>query len=156
MSMKLLIADDCDVLRENIRSFVSRQADIEVVGEASDGESAVKLAGSLLPDVVLMDIGMPGLNGIDAARTILKNNTSMRITILSAHSDRRFTMAALKAGVSGYVLKTSVVDDLVPALHAAMANELFLSPEIADIVPGDCVKQPSDGDEAGSKASEAL
>ena len=134
MSIRLLIVDDHDVMRENIRSFVSRQPDIEVVGEAEDGETAIELARKLTPDIVLMDINMPILNGIEAAGNIIRNNTSVRITILSAYSNRHFVMAGFKAGVSGYVLKTSIVEDLIPALHAVMANELFLSPQIMDVV----------------------
>lgn len=134
MSMKLLIVDDHDIMRENIISFVSRQPDIEVIGEAKDGETAVELARKLSPDVVLMDISMPKLNGIEAADNILRNNDATRIIILSAHSDKHFVVAGLKAGVSGYVPKTSIVEGLIPALHAVMANELFLNPQITDVV----------------------
>ena len=128
--MRLLIADNHDFMRENIISFVSRQPDIEVIGEAKDGETAVELARKLSPDIILMDINMPKLNGIEAAGNITRNNTSVRITILSAYSNRHFVIAGFKAGVSGYVLKTSIVNDLIPALCAVIANKLFLSPDI--------------------------
>jgi DNA-binding NarL/FixJ family response regulator len=137
MSIRLLIADDYDAMRENIRSFVDRQPDIEVVGEAKDGETAVELAGKLSPDIVLMDISMPRLSGIEAAGSILRNNAAARIAILSAYSNKHFVVAGLKAGVLGYVLKTSIVHDLIPALRAVMANEIFLSPQITDVVIGD-------------------
>ena len=130
--------DDCDAMRESLKYLLGEHPDIEVIGEAKDGEVAVELAKEMTPDVVLMDISMPKLNGIEAARHILKDNVAARVTILSAYSNRGFVMAGLKAGVSGYVLKTSVVDDLIPALRAAMANKLFLSSEIADLVSGKC------------------
>lgn len=151
MTIKLLIADDNAAMRKNIKSFVSAQPDIEVVGEAKDGETAVELAKNLSPDVVLMDISMPKLSGIEAAGNILRNNTAVRIIILSAHSDKHFVVAGLKAGVLGYVLKTSIFDDLIPALRAVMANELFLSPQITDVVIGDYTKQPPKADDSVSE-----
>lgn len=130
MAVRLLIADDYAALRQNIKLLVSRQHDIEVVGEAGDGESAAELAAKLSPDVVLMDVSMPKLSGIEAARKILKNNASARIIIMSTHSEKHFVEAALEAGILGYVLKTSIADDLVPALRSVMAGESFLSPKI--------------------------
>lgn len=135
-NMRLLIVDDCDAMRENLKYLLEKHPDMEVIGEAADGETAVELAREITPDVILMDISIPKLNGIEAARHILKDNAAARVTILSAYSNRSFVMAGLEAGISGYVLKTSVVDDLIPALHAAMANKLFLSSEIADLVSG--------------------
>ena len=150
MSIRLLIADDYDAMREKIKSFVGKQPDIEVVGEAKDGEAAVELAKKLSPDVVLMDISMPKLSGIEAAGNILKNNAAARIIILSTHSDKHFVEAGLKAGVLGYVLKTSIFDDLIPALRAVMANELFLSPQITDVEIGDYTKHPPEADDSVS------
>ena len=151
MAIRLLIADDNAAMRKNIRSYVSMQPDIEIVGEAKDGESAVKLAQNLSPDVVLMDISMPKLSGIEAAGNILSYNPAVRIIILSGHSDKHFVVAGLKAGVSGYVLKTSIVDDLIPALRAVMANVLFLSPQITDVVIEDYTKQPPKSDDSASE-----
>ena len=150
MSIKLLIVDDYDAMRNDIKSFVSKQPDIEVVGEAKDGETGVELAKKLSPDVVLMDISMPKLSGIEAAGNILRNNAAARIIILSMHSDKHFVEAGLKAGVLGYVLKTSIFDDLIPALRAVMANELFLSPKITDVEIGDYTKQPPKADDSVS------
>ena len=148
MGIRLLIVDDNDLMRENIISFVGKQPDIEVIGEAKDGETAVELARKLSPDVILMDISMPKLNGIEATGNILRNNAAARVIILSAHSDKHFVVAGFKAGVSGYVLKTSIVEDLIPALHAVMANELFLSPQITDVEIGDYTKQPPKADDS--------
>jgi DNA-binding NarL/FixJ family response regulator len=146
MSIRVLIADDCDAMRENLKCLVREHTDIEVIGEAADGETAVALAKGLSPDVVLMDINMPKLNGIEAAAHILRDNAATRVTVLSAHSNRSFVTAGLKAGISGYVLKTSILDDVVPALRAAMANELFLSSEVAALVPGKRARHPSKAD----------
>lgn len=151
MSIKLLIVDDYDAMRNDIKSFVSKQPDIEVVGEAKDGETGVELARKLLPDIVLMDISMPKLSGIEAAKNILGNNASARIIILSTRSDKYFVEAGLKAGVLGYVLKTSIFDDLLPALRAVMANEFFLSPKITDVEIGDYTKQPPKADDSVSE-----
>ena len=147
MSIRLLIADDFDALRENIKSFVSKQPDIEVVGEAKDGETAVELAKKLSPDVILMDISMPKLSGIEASENILSNNAAARIIIFSTRSDKRFVVAGLKVGVAGYVLKSSIFDDLLPAIRAVMANEFFLSPQIKDVEIGDYTKQPPKTDD---------
>jgi len=133
LNIRILIVDDHDVMRENIKSLISKQPNIEVIGEAKDGETAVVLARKLSPDVVLMDINMPKLSGIEAASDILRNNVAARIIILSAHSDKYFVMAGFKVGVSGYVLKTSILEDLIPALRSVMANERYLSPHITDI-----------------------
>lgn len=151
MSIKLLIVDDYDAMRNDIKSFVSKQPDIEVVGEAKDGETGVELARKLSPDVVLMDISMPKLSGIEAAGNILRDNPAARIIILSTYSDKRFVEAGLKAGVLGYVLKTSIFDDLIPALRAVMANEFFLSPQITDVEIGDYTKQPPKADDSVSE-----
>lgn len=150
MSIRLLIADDHDAIRENIKSFVSKQTDIEVVGEAKDGETAVELAKKLSPDVVLLDISMPKLSGIEAAGNIISNNAAARIIILSTHSHKHFVEAGLKAGASGYVLKTSIFDDLIPAVRSVMANEFFLSPKITDVEIGDYTKQPPKVDDSVS------
>jgi len=150
MSIRLLIADDFDALREKMKSFVNRQPDIEVVGEAKDGKTAIELAKKLSPDVVLMDINMPGLSGIEAAGNILSNDATARIILLSTRSDKSFVVAGLKAGVAGYVLKSSIFDDLIPALRAVMENEFFLSPQIKDVEIGDYTKQPPKADDEAS------
>jgi DNA-binding NarL/FixJ family response regulator len=148
MSIRLLIVDDNDTIREHIKSFISAEHDIEVVGEAQDGETAVLMARKLSPDVVLMDINMPKLSGIEAAAEILKNNALTKVMIISAHSNKGFVAAALKSGVSGYVLKTSINEDLIPAIHAVMANKHFLSPKITDIAFADYIEQPPKTDDS--------
>ncbi len=152
MGIRLLIVDDNDAIRDNIKSLVSKQPNIEVIGEAKDGETAVVLAKKLSPDVVLMDINMPKLSGIKAAGDILRNNVAARIIILSGHSDKHYVMAGLKAGVSGYVLKTSIFDDLIPALRTVMANEYFLSPQITDKVIREYIEQLPEADNSVSES----
>lgn len=133
MHIRIVIADDHDAMRDNIKSFLSKRPEFDVIGEAKDGKAAVEMAEKLLPDIMLMDLNMPRLNGIEATRKILKNNPQIRIVILSAVVDNVFVATGLRAGISGYVLKSLIVDDLVPALHAAKANERFLSSQIADV-----------------------
>lgn len=142
MSIRLLIVDDNDLIRGHIKSFLSAEPDIEVVGEAKDGETAVLFARKLSPDVVIMDISMPKLSGIEGTAEILRDNALIKVIILSAYSEKHFVVTALKTGVSGYVLKTSIDKDLIPALRAVMANKLFLSPQIKDVVIEDYTKPP--------------
>jgi DNA-binding NarL/FixJ family response regulator len=152
MNIELLIVDDNDPVREHIKSFISTEPDIEVVGEAKNGESAVQLAQKLSPDVVITDISMPKLSGIEAAAEILRNNAHTRVIILSANSDKHFVEAAFKRGVLGYVLKTSVDDDLIPALRAVMKNKHFLSSKITGIEIKDYIRQPPKSDDSVSES----
>ncbi len=147
MSIRILIADDHAAIREQLRSVLGKQTDLEVVAEAEDGQSAVKLAKELVPNVILMDLSMSKMNGIEAARNILSENASIRIIILSIHSQKRFVAAALEAGVSGYVPKSSLSDDLIRAIRAVMSNEFFLSPTITGVVIADYIKRPPKPDE---------
>ena len=147
MHIRVMIADDHDAVRENIKSFLSKSPEIDAVGEATDGENATELAMKLSPDIVLMDINMPRLNGLEATRNILKSHPETRIVILSANAGTDFVAAGLKAGISGYVLKSSISGELIPALHAVMKNELFLSSQITDVSIQDRTsKQPKVND----------
>jgi len=138
--MKILIADDHGIVREGLRALIEKQPDMEVVGEAEDGQMAVELAEELLPDVVVMDITMPNLNGIEATRQIVEEMPGVKVIALSIHSDRHFVVDMLKAGVSGYVLKTCLTDDFIRAIRTVMtADEIYLSPRIAGIVVDDYI-----------------
>jgi len=134
MKIRILLADDHKIMREGLKALIDKQTDMEVADEAQDGAAAVKLARKLLPQIIIMDIGMPEMNGIDATRQILSENKDVKIIALSMHSDRRFVMEMLKAGASGYLLKDSAFEELVGAVHTVMAGQPYLSPRITDIV----------------------
>jgi len=134
MSIRILLADDHQIVREGLRALVNAQEKMTVVGEASNGRQAVELVDSLRPDVVVMDVGMPDLNGIEATRRILSTQPKCRIVGLSMHSDRRFLSEMLKAGATAYLLKDSAFEELASAIRAVMAGQVYLSPRIADAV----------------------
>jgi len=133
--IRTLIADDHAVVREGIIAMLSFHADIEVVGEASDGLEAVRLADELLPDVIIMDISMPGLGGFEATREIKKKHKDdIKILVLSQYDDSEYVSRFLEAGVAGYILKKAVGNDLISALRAVAAGGSYLYPTIASRV----------------------
>jgi DNA-binding NarL/FixJ family response regulator len=129
--IRVLIADDHAILREGVRALLAGTPDIDVVGEAADGRAAVEACRALDPDVVLMDIAMPGLGGIEAALEIRKEGLRARVLVLSQYEDREYVRRLLKAGVAGYVLKKSAGSDLANAIRAAHRGGLVLDPEVA-------------------------
>ncbi|MEK6742192.1 MAG: response regulator transcription factor [Nitrospirota bacterium] len=134
MSIRILLVDDHQMLREGFRSLISEQSNLTVIAEAEDGRSAVQLAAKLSPDVVVMDISMPGMNGIEAARQILIANPVVKILALSMHLDRRMVLEMFKAGASGYLHKECAFDEVVRAVQVVASNVVYLSPKIADIL----------------------
>ena len=130
-NIRVLIADDHAILREGIKALLKLSEDIEVVGEAADGREAIQEARRLSPDVILMDVAMPGLGGLEATLEIRKENPSIKILVLSQYSDREYVARFLKAGVSGYVLKKAAGADLAQSIRAASKGGLVLDPEIA-------------------------
>jgi DNA-binding NarL/FixJ family response regulator len=139
--IRVLIADDHDVVRAGIRHLLSQQPDIEVVEETSDGRSAVMLAERLEPSVVIMDIAMPSLNGIDAAAQIVRRDPGIGVIILSMHEEEDYLMRALASGVRGYLLKESVQPDLVRAVRSVASGKAFFSPAIAQMLAEDYSRQ---------------
>jgi DNA-binding NarL/FixJ family response regulator len=131
MAVRILLADDHGVVRKGVRFLLERQPGMEVVGEAADGREAVRLAETVNPDVVIMDIAMPLLNGIDATAQMVKRDPKIGVIILSMHSDEDYLLSALNAGAKGYLLKDSAEVDLVRAIQAVMRGTPFFSPEIA-------------------------
>jgi DNA-binding NarL/FixJ family response regulator len=125
-SLRLLLADDHAMMRDGLRSILTEEG-FEVVGEASDGREAVKLGQSLGADIAVLDISMPLLNGIDAAREILKNSPKTKIIILTMHTDDRYILASLRAGIAGFVLKSKAASNLVQAIRAVCNGEVYLS-----------------------------
>jgi len=144
MTTRVLLADDHRILRQGLRSLLSAQEDFEIIGEADDGRSAVEMAERLAPHVIVMDIGMPDLNGIDATRQIIARMPSVRVIALSAYADRRLIAEVLKAGASGYLLKESAFEELAEAIRTAAARKVYLSPKIAAELVEDYVRMSKD------------
>jgi two-component system response regulator NreC len=142
MSYRIVLADDHRLMREGLKTLIAGESDLEVVGEAEDGRTAVSLALDLEPDLVIMDVAMPGLNGIEATRQILKQVPKVRIIALSMHSDRRFVGEMLKVGASGYLLKDGAFDELVRAIRAVLGGQTYLNPRVASIVIEHHVRRP--------------
>lgn len=141
MKVSILIADDHDIVRAGLKALLERQEDIEIVGDASDGRQAAALAEQLSPSIVVLDIAMPQLNGIDAAAQILRRTPDIKIIILSMYGDEEFLVRALAAGVKGYLLKDDVQADLLRAVRAVAAGRSFFSPAIAQTLAEDYVRQ---------------
>ncbi len=139
MTIGVLLVDDHKVVRQGLRHLIEKEEDMDVLAEAPDGRSAVKLAGEVSPDVVIMDLAMPELNGTEAARQILARDPGVKILALSMHSDRRYVTRTLKAGVSGYLVKECAFEELARAIRAVVAGQVYLSPSIANIAVEDYV-----------------
>jgi len=139
--VRIVLADDHTVMRNGLRLLLERQPNLKVVGEAADGRQAVALSESANPDVVIMDIGMPNLNGIEAARQIVTHNPRTAIAILSMHSDESYVIRALKAGARAYLLKDSAEADLLAAIRALSEGKSFFSPAISRILVEDYMRQ---------------
>ena len=132
--VRVLIADDHAIVREGIRMILAARNDIEVVGEAADGRETIAQASKLAPDVILMDIAMPGLGGLEATLEIVKTNPQSKILVLTQYDDSEYIYRFLKAGATGYVLKKAVGSDLVAAIRAVAQGKSFVDPAIADKV----------------------
>ena len=141
MSIKVLLADDHKILREGLISLLKKQHDIELIGEAEDGREAVRKTLELKPDIVIMDIGMPELNGIEATRQIKAALPDVKVIALSIHSDKRFVAGMLKAGALGYLLKDSAFNELVKAINTVNDNKTYIGSGITDIIIEDYLHQ---------------
>ena len=139
--IRVLLADDHKLIRSGLRLLVEQQPDFAVVGEANDGREAVALAKSLKPDAVVMDIGMPSLNGIEAALQITQAHPETAIVMLSMHSDESYVLRALKSGAKGYLLKDSAESDLIRAIHAVADGKSFFSPAVSKVLLDDYVRK---------------
>lgn len=134
MSIKVLVADDHQLFRKGLTELIARKMGMEVIGEAEDGHSIVRMVGKLSPTVVVMDISMPGLNGIEATRQITKMYPQTKILALSMHVDDHYVTEMLRAGASGYLLKDSAPDELTRAILTVSRDQTYLSPEVAGAV----------------------
>ncbi|RMF00250.1 MAG: DNA-binding response regulator [Chloroflexi bacterium] len=139
--IKILIADDHAILRAGIRALLQLHPDFEVVGEAGDGQEALVQTQKHHPDVVLMDIGMPGMDGLAATREIIAAQPRVRVLILTQHENREYVLPALKAGAAGYVLKRAPDDSLIQAIRAVYAGQTYTDPRISDILVDDMRRQ---------------
>ena len=129
--IRLLLADDHAVVRAGTRELLERQPDLHIVGEAVDGEEAVRLTQELQPDVVVMDVRMPKMSGVEATRRIKAENPDVHVLVLTAHDDDEYVFALLQAGANGYLLKTAEIEELVKAIHTVAAGQSALAPPVA-------------------------
>lgn len=144
--IRVLLADDHAIVRQGVRMILTAEPDIEVVGEAEDGAQAVEMAKKLKPDVAVLDISMPKINGVEATRQILATLPNTHTLTLTMHSDDTYVFQLLKAGASGYVLKNAAATDLVQAIRAARRGEAFLYPSVAKAVVVDYLKRLETGE----------
>jgi two-component system response regulator NreC len=137
MSVRIILAEDHRITREGLVNLLQERPDMEVVGEAENGREAVRLARELSPDLVIMDVTMPDLNGIDATRIITTGSNNTKVIALSMYSDKQFVQGMIQAGASGYLLKDCAFEELVSAIKAVIQGDTYLSPGIAGIVVQD-------------------
>jgi DNA-binding NarL/FixJ family response regulator len=161
MSIRILLADDHRIMREGLRSLIENEPDMKVVAEAADGRTTVQLAEEVSPDVAVVDITMPELNGIEASSQIISRSPQTKVLALSMHSDEHFVTGMLRAGASGYLLKDCAAEELCRAIRSLVANETHLSPKIASIVIQDYRRglseaRPSRGKQLTSREREVL
>ena len=137
MSIRIILADDHKITRQGLRSLIDENNDMEVIAEAENGRDAVELTKQLRPDIVIMDVSMPDLNGVEATRQIIQDNPQMRIIALSMHSDTLFVSEMLKSGASGYLLKDCAFEELEQAIRTVNESKAYLSPSISGIIVED-------------------
>lgn len=141
MPIRILLADDHTVVRDGLRALLEKQPDMTVVGEAADGRDSIRLAEEQSPDVVIMDIGMPNLNGIEATRRILAVNPGTAVLMLSMHQDESYVLRSLKAGARGYLLKDSLRSEVIDAVRAVFQGRSFLTRKVSRMLQEDYMQQ---------------
>jgi len=140
-SIRVVLVDDHKMMRDGLRMILEGQPEIDVVGEAADGRSALQLVAKLEPAVVIMDVAMEGMNGIEATRAVIESRPATKVVVLSTHSDKRYVLNALQAGASAYVLKDAASDDLLRAVRTVHQGLTYLSSEIAGVVVARCLSE---------------
>jgi two-component system NarL family response regulator len=153
MSIRILLVDDHQIMRDGLRAILASEETFEIVGEAENGREAASMARTLVPDVIIMDIGMPDLNGVEATRQIKADNPLAKVIALSMYADRGYVLGILEAGASGYVLKTGAYDELHRAVQAVAQGKNYLSPDVTQMVVDAQVRAPS---ERGASAQTSL
>jgi two-component system response regulator NreC len=141
MSIRVLLADDHTIVRDGLRALLEKQPDMTVSGEASDGREAVQIAEENSPDVVVMDIAMPNMNGIEATRRIVATHPSTAVVILSMHQDESYVLRSLKAGARGYLLKDSLRSDVVEAIRSVAQGRSFLTRKVSRLMQEEYIRQ---------------
>ena len=139
--IKVFVADDHTILRQGIKALLDNQGGIEVIGEAKDGREAIKIIEEVLPDVILMDIAMPGLNGLEATRRIKKKFPKMKVLVLTMYTNEEYIFQILNAGANGYLVKETAFQDLISAIRAVYRGEAFMSPSISKKVINNYIKR---------------
>lgn len=142
MSVKIFLADDHKIMREGLRAMLEKKTDMRIVGEAGDGRTAVQMVQKMKPDIVIMDISMPEMNGIEATRRIIKNSPGVKVIALSMHADKKLISETINSGASGYVLKDSAFAELVDAIHAVIKGCSYLSMELSDVINKKLTRHP--------------
>ena len=135
MSLRLILADDHHIVRQGFRALLEREG-ITIAGEAADGRAAVTIVDVYQPEIAILDLSMPGLNGVDAAREILHHHPRIGVVLLTVHAEEHQVVTALRAGIRGYVLKTQAADELVRAIREVAAGGIYLSPDVSRIMVG--------------------
>jgi DNA-binding NarL/FixJ family response regulator len=146
MPHRVLLVDDHKIVRDGLKALLEKEADLSVVAEAESGREALKLARKFKPDVIIMDISMPDLNGVDAARQILGENPDGKIIALSMHSQKQYVEGMIRAGVCGYLLKDTAYEELVKAIRLVCAGKKYLSPDVTEVVLSGYLNPAETGD----------
>ena len=150
--VKILLVDDHQILRSGLRELLGQKTDFEVVAEAENGREAIKLCRELLPNIVIMDITMPDLNGMDATRQIVEECPGTKVIILSVHSEQRFVAEVIKAGASGYILKDCDFNEIISAIDTVSSDRIYLCSPIATVVRNDYLKHLTKAETESSSA----
>ncbi len=143
MSIRIVLADDHAIVRQGLSRAIEQEDDMEVVGQASNGRDTIDVVRQLSPDVLITDISMPDLNGVEATRQVLRESPDVRVIALSMHSSRQFVMEMFKAGAMGYLLKDCDYDELIKAIHAVAGDRTYISPSIGDVIVDDLIQGKS-------------
>lgn len=141
MDVKILIVDDQKIMRDSLRTLIEKQSGFELVAEAENGLYAVEQTRKFKPDLILMDIHLPGINGIEATRRIVAEFPGIKVIAISMHASRQYVLGAINAGASGYLLKESAFEELVRSIHDVAADCLYLSPQARELVAKECDKE---------------
>ena len=149
MNTRILLADDHQIIRQGLKALLEGQENFEIAAEAGDGRNAVKLARELQPQVVVMDVGMPDLNGVEATRQVINQVPGVKVVVLSAHGEQKTVREALRAGASGYLMKDMAFEELVTAINTVLSGKIYLSPNVAGAVV-DGYLRPGNGDGNGN------